>query len=242
MAPLHLAVMLSLVLSGCVAPRAWVYSPAEPAERPPLSSQTIVVLPMLDERPARDDNKVWLYWVPFAPFGWQDFQRPERQPTHINSTGWQFDPPADFAAALAAEISHRRLFTQVSLRDNAGRDDLVLHGRVSSTRYESRLYSYGVFIIAPALWVVGLPVSSVRNTVALALRLEDRQSGKVLWEQKYSAEHRESAQTLYSLPEDFSYDDMLKELMPKILGDLEAVIRQGQGAARATQGPGDGPR
>ncbi len=227
-----LAVTVMLALSGCVAPRGWVYSPTPAADRPAVSPHTVVVLPLLDERPAQNDNKVWLYWIPFFPYGWQDLSVPERHPNHINSNEWLFNPPVDLAASLAAEINNSRLFKEASSAADPARGELVLQGRLSSTRYESRLYSYGVSLVAPALWVLGLPVSSVTNTLAFHLRLEDRASQKRLWEQTYSAEHREGALWLYNLPEDFSYDEMLKELMPKILADLEEAIKQQQGSAQ----------
>lgn len=214
-----------LAISGCVAPRGWVYSATPPLDRPAVSAQTVVVPPLLDERPAENDNKVWLYWIPLVPFGWQDLNVPERHPGHINSDEWQFNPPGDLAAALAGEINNSRIFREAAFAADATRGDLVLQGRLSSTRYESRIYSYGVSIVAPTLWVIGLPMSSVKNTLAFHLRLEDRMSHKVLWEQSYSTEHRERARSLYNLPEDFSYDDMFKELIPKILADLEEAVR-----------------
>ncbi len=217
-------IMLLATCSGCVASRGWVYSPSPAVDHQPLSPHTVAVLPMTDDRPAGNNNKVWLYWVPLVPFGWQDFQHPEGRPTHINSTTWQFSPSADLRTALATELGNRRIFKEVTLAEEAGQADLLLQGRVSSTRYESRLYSYGVTLIAPALWVAGLPVSSVRNTLALDLRLEDRLSGRVLWEHAYSIEHEESPGTLYTLAEDFNYDDMLKELMEQILQDLEGAL------------------
>lgn len=216
--------MLLVACSGCVASRGWVYSPGPAVDHQPRSPHTVVVLPMADDRPADNNNKVWCYWIPFCPFGWQDFQQPEQRPTHINSTTWQFSPPTDLRLALATELSNRRIFKEVTLAEEAGQADLLLQGRVSSTRYESRLYSYGITLVAPALWVAGLPVSSVRNTLALELRLADRRSGKVLWEHAYSIEHEESPGTLYTLAEDFNYDEMLKELMEQILQDLEGAL------------------
>jgi hypothetical protein len=197
-----------------------------PVDRLPLVSKTIVVPPLADLRPANNTDRVWLYLLPLMPYGWQDFNQPERMTTHVNSGRWQFTPTEDIAKALATEVANRRLFTEARFASTDGDADWVLQGTLSSLRYEGRLLTYGLSVAGPNLWILGLPAGSVKNSLALTLRLEDRRSHSMLWENSYDMKHDEGLFGIYNLAEDFWYDSMLKQLMPRILSDLEAAIKK----------------
>ena len=219
----------SLSLAGCVHPRGWSYEPMPPIERAALNPNALVVWPLTDHRPVENRNRAWVYLIPLMPYGQQDLNRPEDLREHIHSSTWQFMPAQDIAKALVAEIGNRRIFTEVSSVSSGSGGDLILVGDLVSTRYEATLLSYGLSIAGPDLWALGLPVGSVKNTLAFKLRLEEGISRTIIWEGSYSAERDEGLFSLYNLAEDFCYDALLKELMPKVLSDLELAANKSLG-------------
>lgn len=216
--------LTGMAATGCTYPRGWAYDAAPPMERPPLVAGTLVVPPLVDQRPADNADKVWLYLIPLMPYGWQDYQQPERMASHVNSGRWRFAPTEDIAKALAAEIANRRLIAEARFASTEEDADWVLRGGLSSLHYDGRLLTYGLSVAGPNLWLVGLPAGSVKNSLAMTLRLENRRSRTVVWEQRYDLTHDEGLFWLYSLAEDFWYDTMLKQLMPRILSDLEEAL------------------
>lgn len=219
--------LASLLLLGCTHPRAWIYLPHASLGEPPRSTKPLLVPPFVDERRTENTNRVWCFVVPLCPYGWQELDQPERVTSHIHSGVWQFDPSYDLARALADEVSRAQLFSSVVVRRE--RDDpghgFLLQGILVSTRYEATIVSYGLSALGSNLWFLGLPMGSMRETLAFRLRLEDRPSGRVYWERAYRTQQDDGWVSLYALPDDFSYDRLFQALIPTILKDLEQAIK-----------------
>lgn len=220
----HLLVLISAV--GCSSARTWTYSVTSPVNRPPLHDQAVAVTPLNDERKPSNSNNILLYLIPLMPFGYQDLNQPEGLQVHILSGLWQFKPTEDLAKAIAAELQNRRIFRDAFFTFREGDGDLVLQGALQSTHYNGKLITYGLSAYGPMLWFFGLPAGTVTNELAVKLRLVDRASQNLLWEKEYRDQYDIGAFWFYAMPEDFYYDKLLKQLMPKILGDLEAAVQE----------------
>jgi hypothetical protein len=218
--------LASLLVLGCTHPRAWIYLPHAAVDQAPRTTRAVIIPPFVDERSAKNSNRVLCYVVPLCPYGWQDLEQPERATSHIHSGVWRFDPAHDLAQALADEISHARLFgSVVTKEEQEGQRDFILRGTLVSTRYEATLVSYGLSVLGPNLWLLGLPLGSMRETLAFRLRLEDQRSGQVSLQQTYRTQQDDGWVSLYTLPDDFSYDRMFQTLVPTILKDIERALK-----------------
>jgi hypothetical protein len=211
----------------------------------PLVEKSLTVLPLIDERPKKNEDAVLLHMIPLVPYGWMEYNQPEAAHRTLHSgmfyymrwgyggwlsasiAPWQFKPTEEVAQALAAEISNYSLFKEASFSPFERGGDMVLRGAILSTKYESKVTGYGLGPVGNILWMFGLPVGTIKNDISLKLKLEDRMTRQVLWERTYSTSHDEGWFWMYSIPSDFWYDSMLKELMPSILGDLEQALRGG---------------
>jgi hypothetical protein len=188
-------------------------------------AKSVAVPPFNDDRLPENSDKAFLLFLPLVPYGWQDFKQPEGPNMHLNSGLWQFKPTEDIAKALAVEVNNSRIFREAFFTFRESEGDLILRGNLTTTLYEAKAFSYGLSFAGPYLWFIGAPAGSIKNSLAFKLRLEDRASQKVVWEKVYATEHDAGVFWVYSIPEDFFFDTMLKGLMPSILSDLEQFVR-----------------
>ena len=219
-----LVLLMAWVSAGCSSQRGWAYTPTDPVKRSPSIAKTVAVVPFIDRRPHQNTNNINLRLIPLMPFGWQQLNEPETIQGHIASGLWQFRPTDDMAKALALEVQNRHLFKETFFTFRESDGDLVLRGSLLSTGYDGTVFSYGLSIYGEILWILGLPAGKVKNDLAIELWLEDRNSGQVVWDKQYKADHDEGVYWAYAIPSDFWYDTMLKDLMPTILSDLEEAI------------------
>lgn len=222
---LVLVVVVAWLAAGCSSQRGWAYIPTDPLNQSPRVMKAVAVVPFIDHRPRQNKNNLGLSLIPLMPFGWQELNAPETIQGHVASGLWQFKPTEDVAKALAVEVQNRHLFKEVFFTFRESDGELVLRGTLLSTGYDGTVYSYGLSIYGELLWLLGLPAGKVKNDLSIELRLEDRTSGQVVWENQYKADHDEGVYWVYAIPSDFWYDTMLKDLMPAILSDLEEAIK-----------------
>lgn len=225
-------IIFGLLEIGCSSARTWTYQVAPFTDRQRSIEKSLAVPPLNDLRRPENDNKVALYFIPLMPFGWQDLEQPEGVNRHIASGLWQFKPTEDIAKALASEIHNHNIFRESFFTFRESDADYVLRGSLTSTNYSGKMYTYGLSVEGPLLWFIGFPAGSLTNRLAFKLELVERQSNKHIWEQDYSFEYDAGVFWLYSMPEDFYYDKALKQLVPKILADLEAAIKNGTQQSR----------
>ena len=185
--PVVLLIVSALIaLSGCLGRRSWVYNPrAVPSMSPPIVKQTIAVPPFIDERPTLNDDGLAYAAIPGLPYGWQHLEAPEGVGKHVQTGEWHFCPPEDFAKALAGELSISGMFEEAFYTYRPGEADLVLQGRLRSTRYNGKSFMYAFSYYGMLAWFIGFPQYSSSNRVEVEFTLYDNGSGEALWTRAY---------------------------------------------------------
>jgi len=181
-------------VSGCLGTREWAYPP--PPDRTYLNIGIIrsggnalpaklVVLPLEDLRGNEIKDNYDKVAIPLVSHSVSTFDRPETiaDPEEIDEIF--FDPPKDFAMALANEIREANIFSTVVFSDGETTllpSDYVLRGHLYSTKWERRLTTYGLGPLGTVFWMVGLPMGETTTEVEMDLRLTSAgDPSQVLW-------------------------------------------------------------
>ena len=214
---------LSLLITGCATWR-WSYSPEPPVHRAPLLSNTVTVVPFADERPAEMFDNAWLWLVPLVLYNSAHADKVEESLPEKYS---QFNPLEDIPKAVAGEVNNKGFFKAVIFSAKGDESELVLKGRLTSTTYAETRFSYGLSVYSYLLYLLGLPIATTKNELAFKLQIEEPQSQSLLWESGiYKSDERGLRGAYYGSRSGLWFDEMLKELMPKILADLEQGIKK----------------
>jgi hypothetical protein len=185
------------------------------------SDKTAVVLPFEDDREDINSNDFLLYAIPLVPFGWQDLNVPEGAQMHLTSGLWiNYKPTEDFAKALAEELENARLFNETHFDFGRGTADVVIHGKILNTYYQSKILSYGLSVYGPMLWLLGLPAGTFTNQLSVELSCSDPRNSQVIFSKKYDIPPEGKVVWIYTLPSDFNYAEMLKQVNQQFVGDL----------------------
>ena len=183
-----------LAVSGCLGTRDWAYPP--PPDRTYLNIGIIrsggnalpaklVVLPLEDLRGNEIKDNYDKVAIPLVSHSVSTFDRPETivDPEEIDEIF--FDPPKDFAMALANEIREANIFSTVVFSDGETTllpSDYVLRGRLYSTKWERQLTTYGLGPFGIIFWMFGFPMSEITTEIEMDLRLTlAGEPSKVLW-------------------------------------------------------------
>ena len=180
----------TLTVSGCLGNRKWTYPPP-PDEtylsvpgKNPLPAK-LLVLPLEDLRGHEMRENYWKAAIPLVPDGGvSTFDRPEAAVNPEEVDEIFFDPPKDFARALADEIREANIFSTVVFFDGKTLPpgDYVLRGRLYSTKWERRLMNYGLGPLGTVFWIVGLPMGQANTEVEMDVRLTPAEDpSQVLW-------------------------------------------------------------
>lgn len=216
-----LLIVCCFLLNGCITQRGWRYTAENKISRSPLINKTVAVIPFQDSLPDKNSNAMLVYLIPLVPAGWCEYSTPESTTMKMNSSGtWQFRPTEDFAKAAAEELQASGLFKEVFFTQRESEGDLVLRGKIASTNYIGTIRSYGFSVYGPCLWFFGFPAGRVENEVAVELNLMDHNNIS-LWSNSYKREYKKPNVFLYSLPSDFQYDTLYKEIMLQAVKDME---------------------
>jgi hypothetical protein len=213
-------------LVGCAQQRAWSYRASPAVRTAPLLAKTVAVPPLADGRENVNLIRRGLGFIPLLPYGWDDMQSPEGVQMHATSGIWFFKPSEDMAKAIAEELQNSGIFKQAffTYRDTDG--DLVLRGRIQSTRYQDKMYTYCLSFFGVYLWFFGAPAVSCENELGLTLTLEDPAAKRVLWERSFT-KSRGTTSWIYSQEPDFFYDALLKEIMDEAIPSLKQSLAHG---------------
>jgi hypothetical protein len=213
--------ILALLCTGCATWR-WNYSPEPAAARAPILSNTVEVLPFADDRPSESFDHAWLWLIPLVLWNSAHADKVEES---LPEKEKQFNPVEDIPKAVAGELQNRGFFKSVRFTPKDGEGDLVLRGRLASTTYDETRFSYGLSLYCYLLYLVGLPIATTKNELTFTLQIEEPLSRTVLWENTYKSDERGLRGAYYGSRSGLWYDDILKELMPKILADLEKGLK-----------------
>lgn len=221
-----LAVLSILLLSaGCATSRDWKYTPEPRKTTEAIADVSVAILPFEDHRENINKNRIAFYLIPLFPFGWANYETPEGQEVHITSSLWQFEPSDDLARAVSQEVENSRIFREAFVSNRASDGDYVLLGEIVSTRYEGKMFGYGLSVYGPILWFLGLPAGSHSNHLELRLRLATSPSDPPVWTHTITGD-ASATSWLYVMKPDFEYDVLLKEGMKAALQSLESVARE----------------
>ena len=231
-----LLLAVCLLLVGCATPKFWTYSArANPVAPQPLSEKSLAVTAFVDARPTANSDYLLLHLVPFLPFGWQNFETPEKMYEHVHSTIWEFHPTEDLARAMASELARSQLFRLVNYTQRTEDYDLVLEGRILSTKFIGFRLSHGLSIAAPVLWLAGLPSAHVTNRLELLFLLKETKTGRTLWSSEYLSEVKGLNGLYYERP-DFYYPELFCDIAQTAIHNLETLMRAaGAGAPTPAQ-------
>lgn len=218
---LVLAVLSMLMVTGCQSQKAWVYAPNQFQDKQPLSNKKAIVQPFDDHRVNDNSNYLLLYMIPLFPFGWTDLKVPEGVPGHVFSTMWvNYKPTEDFSKALASELQNARIFKETHFDFGRGDADIIVNGKILNTDYSGKVFSYGLSVYGPILWYIGLPAGSASNDLSVELRCIEAGTNRQIFSKSYKVPTYSKVGWLYSMPNDFNYPDMLKDIYKEFLKDL----------------------
>ncbi|NKB82448.1 MAG: hypothetical protein GKS05_11285 [Nitrospirales bacterium] len=84
-----------------------------------------------------------------------------------------FDPPQDFARAIAAELRKAKIFSSVIYADELQMPaaDLIVRGTIHSTQWNRTLTTYLLGPLGPTLWFLGLPMGNTTTTLMMEVTL-----------------------------------------------------------------------
>lgn len=201
--------------------RVGTYQPAPQ----PLTEKRLVVPSFKDSRPDKNTDASALVYVPGIPYGFLDYSLPEAAtvfPMEPPSRGapQQFKPKDDLASAAAEELRASGIFKEVVGVSPASEGDLVLYGEVKSTRYYATMLTYGLSVVAPALWFIGIPAGSITNELRVEFSLEDSRTRTELWRKTYEEVYKATYWMPYYYPPQFKYPTLYKTMLRDVVERL----------------------
>jgi hypothetical protein len=165
-----------------------------------------------------------MYAIPLMPMGWQDLNTPEGVQMHINSGLWTFKPNEDFAKAIAEELNNTSMFKEVFFTHRPSDADLILKGKILSTKYDGKIITYGLSVYGPLLWFVGFPSAYISNDLSLEFELVESKTNSILWKKSFQKD-KGSISFLYYMQADFTYDTLLKEIMKEAIPSIKDQLK-----------------
>ncbi len=216
------------LITSCTNTKGWIYkandySKNDYSQSINLKNKTVVILPFSDKRSNENSDAVMLYMLPLAPYGYQNLSSPETTARHINSGLWvNFNPKEDFAKAMAEELNASRVFKEAIFSSSIRDSEYYVSGEILSMQYKGKLFSYGLSVYGPILWVFGLPATHVANDLEIKLSLIDSKTKKEIFTKTYTADHYKKLGWAYSLPNDFYYPEMLRALYKNFTDDIQS--------------------
>ena len=223
-AKVFLACLSIAVCSGCANQKTWVYRPESYTPVAHGTGKTIAVVAYEDERENKNSNLIGLYALPLMPFGWQELNSPEGIQQHMNSgMGINYKPTEDYPKALSEDLKKTGLFSDAFFDYRKSTSDYAVKGKILSTKYVGRLWSYGLSVEGPLLWFIGLPSVTINNEVELDLSLVNSKTDKVLFSKVYTA-NRSNVSFLYYIADDFDYPEMVAEVNKQFCTDIQPII------------------
>jgi len=186
----------------------------------PSSQKKLEVIPFIDSRLKDSNSDYFILWlIPPFPYGFGDYEQPEKADFFTSISNFKFDPSKDIARDASTSFEASNLFNQVQYSNSPGKleADYIMSGEIHSTRYTGRRFSYCSSFLTVIWWTIGAPLGTSYNRISITLYLKDRQ-GNTVWQ--YSGDKDDyTVDWMYS-----PYDDcnMYPELTNAILN--EAVM------------------
>ena len=230
-----LLVVVMAFLSGCLGNRDWQYPPSASGTYIEVKADLVVpgkaiVLPLEDLRGQTVKEEYWKAAIPLVAYGDTLYDRPEavENPEEVDVV--RFDPPHDFAKAIAAELSKVGIYSSVTYVQDDRHEpaDVVFRGRLRSTEWKRRLYTYLLGPLGTVFWMLGLPMSETTTSLSLDLRLTPvNDPDTVLWSMTMDFEGKQFDSPYYGLEAAAeSYSLALQEALKPAIADLVGLSKQ----------------
>jgi hypothetical protein len=223
------------LLSGCLGNRDWQYPPSTSGAYLEAKADAVVpgkaiVLPLEDLRGQGVKEEYWKATIPLVPYGDTMYERPEAAENPEEVDVVRFDPPHDFAKAIAAELSQAGIYSSVKYAQDDRQEpaDVAFRGRLRSTEWKRRLYSYLFAPLGTVFWFLGLPMSETTTGLQLDLRLTPvNDPNQVLWNMTMDFEGKQLDSPYYGLEAAVeSYPLALQEALKPAIADLVGLANQ----------------
>jgi len=222
-------------LTGCLGDRNWQYPPSSTGAY--LNSKAekaipakVIVLPLEDLRGNVKKDEYWKVTIPLIPYGDRKYERPETAENPEEIDVIRFDPPNDFAKAIASELSQAGVFSSVKFVPDEKQEvaDLVLRGNIKATDWERRLTTWGFGPVGVVFWIFAAPMSWTTTTLEMDISLTPANDpNKVLWRQKMIAEGSWTDGIYYNLGEPAElFPESLQEALKEAVDDLVNIANQ----------------
>ena len=171
-----------LVLSGCMG-RFNYQVPKNAPVADKTYDCTVRVDPFNDDRPKiGGTGPMWLYTVPGVIYGYGFYNRPEDGHFYLGIAGFKFKPKDQLAQAAQKSIKHADIFKKAYMKNhNWEEPDLVFTGNIKSTKFKERMYSYGLSVFGPLLWLLGAPDGWTDNHLKIQFILKQPGSESFIW-------------------------------------------------------------
>ena len=228
-----LLLVASMFLSGCGTTGKFVY-PANYQKLVRLYEQpkynlTVAVLPFEDMR--GDVNSMggfYLYLIPLVPYGSMKYERPDAANFFNTITKFEFNVTEDLSKAVVVSLQRSGLFKDVffTFGGEKANADLIIKGKILSTDWVGKIYSYGLSIIGPDLWFLGLPCGSSNDVLKLELSLNKPDTENVIWNYSFNKSRRIVQGLYYDYGHDAkAYTDLMEEGMNEAIKSLDEKLR-----------------
>lgn len=219
-------VAFGLALSGCVTNAGWQYQPGPAQISPARVPVSVGVLQFQDQRAIGNSTYFWLCAIPLVPYCTADYHRLESANGFITAGAYNFRPSEDLAKATAVELRQTGLFRDVFVTDRATDPgaQLLLRGTIINTDWNGSRYFYLLGPYGPLLYIFGLPIGSVQDTLKLKLELVDPASSQVLWTYAVDQNYAMTEGLYYNFGEDFGYPQMFRDGVKPALASLESYV------------------
>ena len=227
---------LAAMVSGCGTTAKFVY-PAQGTQliqfqNGPGYQKKVAVVPFKDMR--GDNNQAgtyFLYLIPLMPFGYGVYERPDAARMFNTVSEFEFNPSEDLAKAAALSLRESRLFKDAFFTFGGEKDkaELLFEGEIISTTYHGTMWTYGLSIEGPLLWIFGLPAGTSRNDLAMKMVVTDQSTGKRLWEKTYEKSDKIIQGLYYRYGHDVrAYSYMTQEIMNDVVTSLNQALLENQ--------------
>ena len=192
------------------------------------SGKTVAVLPFDDYRAAENSSWYLIYLIPFSPFGWVDYERPDAASMFPSVITYDITPAEDLAKAAAVSLRQSRMFKDsfFTMGSEKEKADFVWTGRIKELRYRGKLITYGLSVYGSLPWVFGLPAATSEDVISIEFQLCDK-FGKVVWEYAASRSNWIVQWIYYKMGHDCkAFSAMYQDIMNSALADLSSEMNR----------------
>lgn len=220
-----------MLLCGCGTTAKFVY-PAKmetmvQVTTSPVFDKKVAVVPFDDYRDASNNQIAWLSFLPGAPFGWVEYNRPDAARVFVTIGEFQFTPSEDLPKAAALSLRRSRLFSDAFFTFGGEKDkaDFVLYGSIKSTKYLGHIWTYCLSCFGSYLWALGLPVGNSEAELSIVFTLKQKE--KIIWEYTFSRRDKVWQGYYYFWGHDvLAYSELMQTAMNEAILDMSKTFRE----------------